>query len=357
MPHLIAEHVCKTQRHTTHYLAAGAADAPLIVFVHGWPELAISWRAQLECFAALGFRVVAPDMRGYGRSTVYPRHSDYAMEEIVQDMLELLAHLGRESAIWVGHDWGSPVVWSLASHQAHKCLAVANLCVPYMPNGFAPANLIPLVDRGIYPEEAFPAGQWDYQLYYEEHFEDARRMLEADTTRTVKALMRSGQPEGEGKPYRTASIRREGGWFGGATAVPDVPRDAGVLSEEALRQYASALAANGFFGPDAWYMNAERNIAYAARAPSGGRLAMPVLFLHAAYDWICETYASKLADPMRATCDDLSEVIVDSGHWMQQERPERVNAALAGWIVRRLGSVWPDKGRVSRNPLEHGVKT
>lgn len=350
MTHLLAEYVCKTQRHTTHYIAGGAAEAPLIIFVHGWPELAISWRAQLECFAALGFRVVAPDMRGYGRSTVHPHHADYAMEEIVQDMIELLAHLGRESAIWVGHDWGAPVVWSLASHHAPKCLAVANLCVPHMPNAFAPAHLVPLVDRGIYPEKDFPAGQWDYQLYYEEHFEDARRALEADTTRTVKALMRAGQPDGLGKPYRTSSFRLDGGWFGGAGAAPDLPLDARVLSEEALRQYASALAANGFFGPDAWYMNAQRNIDYAARAPSGGRLAMPVLFLHAAYDWICETRTSKLADPMRAMCDDLSEVVVQSGHWMQQEKPEHVNAALAGWIVRRLGSVWPDRGSGEPQP-------
>jgi pimeloyl-ACP methyl ester carboxylesterase len=347
MTHAITEHVCKTPRHTTHYLAAGSAHAPLIVFVHGWPELAISWRSQLECFAVLGFRAVAPDMRGYGRSSVHPRHADYAMEELVRDMVELLAHLGRNAAVWVGHNWGAPVVWSMASHHADKCLGVANLCVPYLPQGFAPDTLIPLVDRGIYPEETYPAGQWDYQLYYQAHFDDARRALEADTTRTIKALMRAGNPTGQGRPYRTATIRREGGWFGGAPAAPDVPRDPAVLSEQALSQYASALAANGFFGPDAWYMNAQGNMAFAARAPSGGRLAMPVLFLHARYDWICETLASKLADPMRGACDDLSERIVDSGHWMQQEKPEQVNACLAGWLARRVAAAWPGEPQPS----------
>ena len=67
----ITEHIAKTQRHTTFYLSCGAEDAPLIAFVHGWPELSISWRHQLPCLAALGFRAVAPDMRGYGRSSVY----------------------------------------------------------------------------------------------------------------------------------------------------------------------------------------------------------------------------------------------------------------------------------------------
>jgi len=109
-----------------------------------------------------------------------------------------------------------------------------------------------------------------------------------------------------------------------------------VLSEEALSQYASALIANGFFGPDAWYGNMQANAAYAARATNGGKIDVPALFLHAAYDWICETRESRLAEPMRRMCSDLSEAVIESGHWMQQESPERVNACLAGWIARRL---------------------
>ncbi|WP_399697188.1 alpha/beta hydrolase [Xenophilus sp.] len=336
MRHEITVRECATPRHTTRYLAAGLADGPLIVFVHGWPELAVSWRHQIECFAALGFRVVAPDMRGYGGSTVHTACADYAMAQVVQDMVELLAHLGRDKAIWVGHDWGSPVVWSMASHHAEKCLGVANLCVPYLPRGFTLDSLLPLVDRNVYPQALYPAGQWDYQCHYQESFEAARAALEADPLRTVKALMRSGDPEGRGKPYRTATMRRDGGWFGGAGIAPDLPRDPAVLSEEALAEYADRLRCNGFFGPDAWYMNMERNAAFAAAAPDAGRLAVPVLFLHAAFDWICETRDSQLASPMRALCSDLSEAVVDSGHWMQQEQPERVNACLATWIARRI---------------------
>ena len=134
----VTDNVVKTARHTTFYLACGAVDAPAIIFVHGWPELSLSWRHQLPCFAALGFRAIAPDMRGYGRSSVYRRHEDYAVEHIVEDMLELLQALGRAKAVWVGHDWGSPIVWSLASHHPDKCFGVANLCVPYIAKGFLP---------------------------------------------------------------------------------------------------------------------------------------------------------------------------------------------------------------------------
>ena len=92
----ILENVAQSARHTTFYLSCGAEHATPIVFLHGWPELAISWRAQLPAFAPLGFRAVAPDMRGYGRSSVHPRHEDYALEEIVADTVELLAALGAE---------------------------------------------------------------------------------------------------------------------------------------------------------------------------------------------------------------------------------------------------------------------
>jgi pimeloyl-ACP methyl ester carboxylesterase len=340
VPLPITEHVAKTSRHTTFYLACGPVDGQPLIFVHGWPELSISWRHQLPVFAALGFRCIAPDMRGYGRSSVYPRHDDYAVENSVQDMLELLSSLGRDKAIWVGHDWGSPVVWALASHYPDRCITVVNLCVPYNPDGFGPETIIPLVDRTVYPEADYPAGQWDYQLFYRAHFDKAVAAFEADVPATVKALFRKGSAAGKGKPSRTATVRRDGGWFGGAGRAPDVPRDADVLTEGDLAAYSAALTRNGFFGPDSWYMNAERNMAYAASSVDGGRLSMPVLFLHGAYDYTCETIDSRLAEPMRGACGDLTEVVVDSGHWMAQEAPVSVNAALARFLAAKAPSAW-----------------
>ena len=336
----VTEHVAKSARHTTFYLACGAADAPLIVFVHGWPELSFSWRHQLRCFADLGFRAVAPDMRGYGRSTVHPKLEDYTMEAIVGDMVDLLDALGRESAVWVGHDWGAPVVWSLVQHHAARVDGVGNLCVPYHPNGNAIQNLIPLVDRNVYPIDKYPVGQWDYHLYYEESFDAASAAFEADPAATVKALFRRGHPGSRGKPAPTAAIRRNGGWFGKAGRAPDLPLDTAILSEEDLRHYTEALGRNGFFGPDAWYMNAAANVDYAQRAPNGGRIARPVLFFHALYDVICETVDSSLAEPMRRSCDDLTELTLPTGHWMAQERPELANAGLARWLAQKFPTRW-----------------
>ena len=127
---LITENTYKSSRHTTGYLESGPKDGPLLIFVHGWPELSISWRHQIPVFAGLGFRVVAPDMRGYGRSSTYESTDAFSQEEIVTDMVELLEHLEVQDAVWVGHDWGSPVVWNIASHHPSQITAVASLCVP-----------------------------------------------------------------------------------------------------------------------------------------------------------------------------------------------------------------------------------
>jgi hypothetical protein len=176
----VTEHIAKSARHTTFYLSCGPANAPLIIFVHGWPELSISWRHQLPCFASLGFRAVAPDMRGYGRSSIYQRHEDYWLEVIVDDMLELLGALGADKAVCAG---------------------------------FCIENLICLVDRTIYPASTYPAGQWEYQLFYEENFDKAHAAFEADVSATIRALFRKGNPELKGKPSRTAQVGRDGGWL------------------------------------------------------------------------------------------------------------------------------------------------
>ena len=112
----IEEHEFSDDGLKLFYLSAGPKNGPLVIFVHGWPAIAETWKPQISAFAALGFHVIAPDMRGYGRSTATRNSRDYRLERLVSDMLALLAYLERQSAVWIGHDWGSPVVWALASH-------------------------------------------------------------------------------------------------------------------------------------------------------------------------------------------------------------------------------------------------
>jgi len=329
----MTEHYLETPRHKTYYLSAGAAKSPLIIFIHGWPECSLSWRHQLPFFAALGFRAIAPDMRGYGNSSVYKDHDSYRQELIVADMIELLDSLGEEKAVWVGHDWGSPVAWNIASHHPERCHAVASLCVPYATVERDIDALVDLADRTIYPSDRFPVGQWDYMRFYEENFAKATAEMDANPGNVIKLLFQKGSAAEYGLPAFTAFVRENGGWFQGLTEAPDVPLDEDVITETDLSVYASALAKNGFFGPNSWYMNHSANADYYNAAVNNGIIDMPALFIAAKYDHVCESINSRLGEPMRGKCRNLSEALLETGHWMAQEKPKDVNRELVKWLA------------------------
>lgn len=340
MPNIqITEHTLKTDRHSSFYLAAGPEDGPLIIFTHGWPELSLSWRHQLPFFAAMGFRAIAPDMRGYGRSSVYDTHDAYRLELVVEDMVELIDSLKRDKAIWVGHDWGSPVAWSMANHHPERCSGVASLCVPYATLEKGLEEIIKLVDRNVYPEDEYPAGQWEYMRFYEENFSEATASMDANPRNLIQLLFRKGNPEIAGQPSRTSMVRKTGGWFGGLPEAPEFPRDDDIINKEELNVYADSLVRNGFFGPNSWYMNHEANAKYFDQAVNHGIIEIPTLFLAAQYDYTCESITSRLPEPMREKCKNLDEAVIFSGHWMAQEKPFEVNRELIKWLVKKVPEI------------------
>ncbi|MCW2931569.1 MAG: uncharacterized protein JWM19_2531 [Actinomycetia bacterium] len=318
---------------TTSYLDGGRPDAPLLVFVHGWPALGSTWRHQLAYFATHGFRVVAPDMRGYGLSTVYGDRSQYRQELIVADMIALIDHLGRQGAVWIGHDWGTPTVWNIAAHFPARCAAVATLAVPFGRLERGLEALLAAVDRRRYPVDSYPYGQFDYMVFYEQHPDRATSVFDANPAASVKALFRGGSPTVHTHPARTALITRDGGWFGGASEAPDYPLDTAVLAERDQAELTEALARNGFGGPTSYYLNHEANAAYAGAAENGGRLEMPVLFIGAAYDPVADLTGPAMLQPMRQSCTDLVETTVPAGHWLQLEAAAQVNEILHTWLT------------------------
>ena len=138
-----------------------------------------------------------------------------------------------------------------------------------------------------------------------------------------------------GKPAATAYVRKNNGWFGPLDAAPDMPADTTVVSEADVDVYSESLTRNGFFGPCSYCTNHEANGRFAQGATNGGAIDVPVLFLHARYDNTCETVDSQLAEPMRKLCANLTEEIVDSGHWMAQEQPVAVNRAISRWLTQQ----------------------
>ncbi|GGO95463.1 alpha/beta fold hydrolase [Stakelama pacifica] len=323
----------ESARHRTAYLEAGPADGPLMIFVHGWPEAPFVWIRQIEHFAAQGWRCIAPWMRGYGASSVPGEVAAYANRETVGDLVELHGRLGGAPAVWIGHDWGSPVVWALAGHHPERCRGVASASIPYLARGFALPALVPLLDREIYPVEDFPVGQWDYWLAFREHFNPVVRAMEESPEGILRLVFQPSQPLAETRgPAFSANARQRGGLFGGID-LAHVPGGNLLLEAEYVEEMARDLAANGFSGPIAWYLNDDANMDYARQAVDFGRLSMPVLFLHGARDDVCETVRSRLAEPMREDCSDLTEVVIDAGHQLALEDPGAVNQAIAYWLA------------------------
>jgi pimeloyl-ACP methyl ester carboxylesterase len=322
----------ETARHRTSWIEAGPAEGPLMILLHGWPELGLVWRHQLEHFAASGWRCIAPDMRGYGNSSAPTSLAAYSVRELVADMVELHDALGGSPALWVGHDWGSAVAWAIAAHHAGRCRGAVSLCVPYLSGGLALQNLLPLVDRDLYPIEKFPAGQWDYWLFYSEHFHRAACAFEADVRATMTALYRRASADLLNRPALTATVRANRGWFGPSGRPPTIPRDDTLLAQNDFERLVTAFEATGFAGANAWYMNDTANLAYAAEAPNFGRISLPVLFVHAAWDPVCRTTSGAMADPMQEDCPNLSEAIIAAGHELMLEKPAELNTAISKWL-------------------------
>jgi len=322
-----------TARHRTTYLAAGPSDGPLIFFLHGAPDHSIFFRRQLEYFADRGWRCIAPDMRGLGESSVPSSIAAYSVREIVTDMIELHDALGGRPAIWVGHDWGGAFAWSIAAQHPERCRGVVNLSTPYLARGFALSTMVSLVDRELYPEDMYPVGQWDYLLFYNENFARAVADFEADVTATFAVLLRAAPPIDLSVPALSASIRRQGGWFGDARRAPSMPRDEALMSDEDFATVVASYERTGFSSAIAMYLNDVDNLAYAAEAPNFGRVLAPSLFIHAGLDPISNAVRGRMAEPMREDVLDLTEVVIEAGHLIMLERPEETNHVIEGWLA------------------------
>jgi pimeloyl-ACP methyl ester carboxylesterase len=325
----------RSPRHLTRYWEAGPADGPLMIFLHGWPGSGLMWRAQIEAFASEGWHCVAPDMRGYGGSSAPADSAAYALNRIVTDMVELHDHLRSRPAIWVGHDWGSPVAGALAAHHAARCRGLVLVSLPYFAEGFGLPTLAPLIDRTLYPADRYPDGQWDYYRFYLTHFDQAVSDMDADIPATLAALYQPGSPASIGKPSPSAAVTRNGGRYGAAHRAPPTAPNPALWPLADFAALVQAFRAHGFRPANAWYLNDAANAAYAHAAPDGGRLLQPVLYLNGAWDAICDIGRSRLGEPMRGACPDLSVTNLLSGHWLPLDRKAETIDAIRAWLVAK----------------------
>jgi pimeloyl-ACP methyl ester carboxylesterase len=291
-------------------------EGPLVLLCHGWPELSYSWRHQIPAIAAAGFRVVAPDMRGFGRTSAPADILAYSLFDTVGDMVALVAALGEKRAAIVGHDWGAPVAWHAALFRPDVFSAVAGLSVPPPSRGRG-RPLKTLRDGGI-------------TNFYWQYFQ-APGVAEAEFERDVGLTMRTLL--GRGFSDTAASLFVEDGkGFLGNPCADRPPPD--WLGEADLSYFTEAYQKSGFRGGLNWYRNLDRN--WELTAPwQGAQIHQPSLFIAGSKDSVVTGLigGKRIADMERVLPNLKRKLIIEgAGHWVQQERAAEINAALIAFL-------------------------
>ena len=311
------------------YYEAGPKTGVPVIFCHGFPELAFSWRHQIRALAEAGRWVIAPDQRGYGLTSRPSAVEDYDIEHLTGDLVALMDKLGIEKAIFAGHDWGGIVVWQMPLRYPDRVAGVIGLNTPFMPR----ANVDPIetMRRRL--------GEEMYIVHFQKPGE-ADAVLDADVRRSMQFFMRRpmpGAPPADSGGVSGAPERAEGESVFPLVKVlqaydPAVDPRPALLTPEEMDVFVAAFERSGFTGGINWYRNFTRNWARSANIPD--KVACPSLMIMAEQDAVLPPSATQ---GMETYVADLERALVHgSGHWTQQEKPEEVNRFILDWLDRRF---------------------
>jgi pimeloyl-ACP methyl ester carboxylesterase len=299
---------------------AGDEDAPVVILAHGFPELGYSWRHQIPALAKAGYRVLAPDQRGYGGSSKPEQVDAYTIVDLSADIVGLLDDVGAQRAALIGHDFGGVVAWSAPLLHPDRFAGIAGLSVPPVPRPRVPTTQ---AFRKVFGDNFF------YILYFQEPG-PADEELDRDPATTLRKLMGSLSNPDESAALRMLAPGPEG-------FIDRIPDPGGLpewISQDEFDHYVDEFSRNGFTAPLNWYRCFDRNWELMAPNPSGlpaATIAVPSLFIGGAAD---PTLAYTPRHRVREVVSgEYREVMIEgAGHWLQQERPSEVNDALLDFL-------------------------
>ena len=296
-------------------------SGPTVVLVHGFPESWYSWRHQIPAIAAAGYRVVAVDVRGYGRSAKPAAVEDYRMLKHVGDMVGTLDALEVETATIIGHDWGAPIAWNSALLRPDRFTAVAGLSVPYA----APA---PASEPAPTARMRAMAGDDEFYVEYFQQVGRAETEIEADVRSWLLGFYWCASGDVENGP--NISLVERGRQLRDKFVFPETMPH--WLTEADLDAYTREFEYSGFFGPLSRYRNVDRDFEDLA-AFAGVPIRQPSLFIGGSKDGPT-IWGRPAIERFPETLPGLTRsVILDgAGHWIQQERPEETNELLVAFL-------------------------
>ncbi|MEU6742403.1 alpha/beta fold hydrolase [Streptosporangium sandarakinum] len=300
---------------------AEQGTGPLVLLVHGFPETWYSWRHQMPALAAAGYRAVALDVRGYGRSSAPAATDAYRMLDLVEDNVAVVRALGEETAVVVGHDWGATIAATSALLRSEVFRAVGLLSVPYTPPG------------GPRPSDVFARMGGDEEFYVS-YFQEPGRAeteIEPDVRGWLAGFYAALSadtmpPPGAPDPHFVG----RGGTLRDRFPAGRLPA---WLGERDLDVYAGEFERTGVTGALNRYRNMDRDWEDLA-AFDGAPVTQPSLFVGGALD-ASTTWLSGAIEAYPVTLPGLvsCRILDGCGHWVQQERPAEVNRLLTGWLA------------------------
>lgn len=331
---------------TLHVAESGSG--PPVIFCHGFPGLWYSFRHQLPALAAAGFHAIAPDQRGYGESDRPTDPRLYDANQVMGDMLGLLDALGEPRAVFVGHDFGAQQVCNLAVRHPQRVAAVVIMSCPYdfdlAGRGGAGKRALPTeAERmgafavpGLRPSQAFAslAQRHFFHMHYFQTVGPPERELGAQPREFLLRLLHALSAQGhllDWSKFPSAGT----GYLDVLAPAPPLPWS--WLSEEEfdymLRAYTGDTPATTFIGGLNSYRCADRNWELGA-AYAESPITQPALFIAGEEDVVLKMIPPHAIDSMRSRCPQLRDVVIvpGAGHFVQQEQPQAVNAALLQFL-------------------------
>jgi pimeloyl-ACP methyl ester carboxylesterase len=331
--------------------AVEAGDGPLVVLVHGFPESWYSWRHQLPFLAEAGYRAVAIDQRGYGRSSKFRVQSAYRIGELVGDIVGVLDAYGADRAVVVGHDWGAPVAWTFAWLHPDRCAGVVGLSVPFGGQGLIPLPGSPFGEHRPRDHHRELAGEG--RVWYQDYFgaQDAVvREIEEDLRGWLLGLTYTVSGEGMAAATKAAAeagvaldsmdpvdvIRAgplclpDGARLKDAFSYPDPMPDWFTVAD--LDFYAGEFERSGFGGPLSFYHNIDDDW-HDLAGRAGTPLTPPALFVGGQYD-VATTWGAEAIERADEVLADNrgTHTVPGVGHWIQQEAPAETNRLLLDFL-------------------------
>lgn len=320
-----------------------AGEGPAIVLLHGFPELAHSWRNQMPVLVDAGYRVIAPDLRGYGLTDRPAAVEDYDLAHLMGDLVGLLDVLDIEKAVWMGHDWGGILAWQMPLFHPNRTQGVISVGTPHIPHWqfwLQPELIAGLAPEGFIPDPRADPVQQMRQVYSSDMYvlmmldgDEGDRLLALDPARSFRSMVRKNIIA-PGDYFSLPAEYRQMAFFSPLGLPEAALLGEEILTVDELAFFASTYQNTGFTPAANWYRNLSRN--WEAGLTVDQTVRVPSLMIAASDDVV---FTPRMAEGMHDHVPDLEIVLIPgAGHWTQLEKPQAVNEATLAWLEKRFPS-------------------